>query len=65
MAITLEYDDPTIFAICSGDCCQHRNGKKVGTYFGKAYTVRKWKRSPVCDNCGSPMRKLHEVERED
>ena len=36
MSITLEFDDPTIFAICSGKCCQHRPGAKVGNYFGKA-----------------------------
>ncbi len=62
--VTLDYDDPTIFAICSGACARHENGKKVGNYFGKAYTVRKWKRSPKCDNCGSPMRFLYEVRKE-
>ena len=64
MAITLDYDDPTIFAICSGECCQHYRGKKVGNYFGKAYTVRKWKHGPVCDNCGSPMQAIYEVKRD-
>jgi len=64
MSITLEFDDPTIFAICSGKCCQHRPGAKVGNYFGKAFTPRKWKRGPVCDNCGAPMRMLYEVPRE-
>jgi hypothetical protein len=61
--IKLEYDDPTIFAICSGACCQHQTGKKVGNYFGRAYTVRLWKRSPTCENCHAPMRKLYEVEK--
>jgi hypothetical protein len=64
MAITLEFDDPTIFAICSGKCCSHRPGTKVGNYFGKAYTPRRWKRGPKCDNCGSDMRMLYEVTRE-
>jgi len=59
----LEYDDPTHFAQCGGACCQHRPGKKVGNYFAKAYTDRKWKQKPVCDNCGSQMRLLYEVER--
>lgn len=62
--IKLEFDDPTIFAKCGGACCQHRNGKKVGTYFAKAYTERKWKRNPVCDNCGSPMVFLYQIEKE-
>lgn len=62
--IKLEFDDPTIFAKCGGACCQHQNGKKVGLYFGKAYTDRKWKRNPVCDNCGSPMVFLYEIAKE-
>lgn len=62
--ITLDFDDPTMFAVCSGACGQHYPGKKVGNYFAKAYTARKWKRNPKCDNCGSPMRLLYEVEKE-
>ncbi len=61
--IKLEFDDPTIFAICSGKCSRHGPGQSVLSYFGKAYTDRKWKHSPVCDNCGSPMKQLYEVER--
>ena len=61
--IVLEFDDPTFFAECSGACNQHYPGKKVGNYFGKAYTTRKWRRHPVCDNCGAPMRLLFEIER--
>jgi hypothetical protein len=64
MAITLDYDDPTIFAICSGKCTQHRPGKKVGDYFAKAYTPRRWKRGPKCDNCSADMRFLYEVSRD-
>lgn len=62
--ITLNYDDPVIFAVCSGKCCQSYPGKKVGNYFGKAYTVRGWKRKPVCDNCKSPMRRIYEVTKD-
>lgn len=62
--IKLEFDDPTVFAKCSGACCQHFPGKKVGNYFAKAYTTRKWKRNPVCDNCGAPMTFLYEVGKE-
>lgn len=59
--IKLEFDDPTIFAKCSGPCTRSYAGKKVGEYFAKAYTQRKWKRGPVCDNCGSPMTLLFEI----
>lgn len=59
--IKLEFDDPTIFAKCSGRCTRSYPGKKVGDYFAKAYTVRKWKRGQVCDNCGSKMAFLFEV----
>jgi hypothetical protein len=62
--VTLDYDDPTIFAKCSGQCCRSYPGKKVGTYFGKAYTPRRWKRGPKCDNCSAPMVLLYEVSRE-
>jgi len=61
--VQLEFDDPTIFAICSGVCSQHRPGTKVGNYFGKAYTPRKWKQGQKCDNCKSPMKFLYEIER--
>lgn len=60
--IKLDYDDPVVFAVCSGACNQHYPGKKVGNYFGKAYTERGWKRQPVCDNCSSPMRPIFEIE---
>jgi len=62
--IKLEYDDPTIFAKCSGACCQHRNGKKVGSYYAKAYTDRKWRKNPTCENCDSPMEFLYEIRRD-
>jgi len=62
--IRLDYSDPTVFAACGGACNHHYPGKKVGMYFGKAYTERQWKRHPVCDNCGSPMRFLYEVRKE-
>jgi hypothetical protein len=61
--VELEFDDPTIFAVCSGACNRHYPGKSVGNYFGKAYTERKWKRGPICDNCGSPMTRIYEIER--
>lgn len=63
--ITLNFDDPTVFAVCGGPCGSHYPGKKVGTYFGKAYTARKWRGNPKCDNCGSPMRFIREVAVEE
>lgn len=60
--IKLEFDDPTMFAVCSGPCNRSHPGKKVGDYFAKAYTVRKWKRNPKCDNCSSPMVLLYELK---
>jgi hypothetical protein len=62
--IKLEYDDPTIFAKCSGACTRHFPGKHVGEYFAKAYTERKWRKNPTCDNCGAPMQFLYELEKE-
>lgn len=62
--ISLDFDDPTTFAVCGGSCNRSYPGKKVGNYFGKAYTDRKWKRGQVCDNCGGPMKFLFEVERD-
>lgn len=61
--ITLDFDDPTIFAICSGACSRHGPGQNVANYFAKAYTVRRWKRKPKCDNCKAPMKRIYEVER--
>lgn len=61
--VKLEFDDPTVFAQCGGACNRHHPGKKVGNYFAKAYTDRKWKHGPVCDNCGAPMKLLYEIER--
>lgn len=59
--ISITRDDPTVFAVCSGRCTRTGPGVKVGSYFGKAYTERKFARGPVCDNCKSPMRELRRV----
>lgn len=59
--ITLGPEDPTIFAGCPR-CNKRGIGVKIGDIFGKAYTARRWKREPVCDNCGGPLVKLFEVE---
>ena len=61
--ITLSPEDPTVFAVCP-TCRKVGNGNKPDHYFGKAYTERRWKRGPVCDNCNTPMEKLFEVSGE-
>jgi len=63
MAIQLNYDDPTVFAVCSGACNQHGPGRTVANYFAKAYTVRRWKKNPACDNCKSAMTAIYEIQR--
>lgn len=59
--IALGPEDPTIFAICPV-CNRRGTGVKVGDIFGKAFTTRKWKRDPVCENCGGPLTKIREIE---
>ena len=58
--VTLGPEDPTIFAKCP-KCNKTGKGVKIGDIFGKAYTVRRWKREPVCENCGSQLVKIFEV----
>lgn len=57
--VTLTREDPTVFAVCTGPCVRRGKGTKVGRYYGRAFTTRKWARNPVCENCKSPMRELH------
>jgi len=59
--LTLSPEDPTIFAKCP-HCCRSGKGKKMGDLFLKAFTARRWKRNPVCENCGGPLVVLYEVE---
>jgi hypothetical protein len=59
--IVLGPEDPTIFAICQ--ICNKRGlGVTVGDIFCKAFTARKWKRNPVCDNCGGSLTVVREIE---
>ena len=62
--LTLTDRDLTVFAKCSGLCARRGRGASVLRYFGKAYSERRWRTSPVCDNCGSPMAELHRVQVE-
>jgi hypothetical protein len=64
--IRLNPSDPTVFAECPK--CKspgHRNGKRFEHYFGKAYTVSQWRRTPVCDNCETPMVAIYSIDTED
>jgi len=58
--IMLGPEDPTIFAKCL-NCNKGGRGVKLGDIFCKAYTVRKWKRGQVCENCGGELTVLFEV----
>lgn len=60
--ITLDHDDPVVFAKCSGRCSQRGPGSSIESIFYKAYPRRHWDRRPVCDNCKSPMVMLYEVK---
>lgn len=68
---TLTREDPTVFARCAGRCSRRGKGTILGSrpgatsYYGRAYTARKWLRNPECDNCGSAMVEVHRVEVDD
>lgn len=59
--ITLDYDDPVVFAKCGGRCSQRGPGSSIANIFYKAYPRRRWDKHPVCDNCKSPMVMLYEI----
>ena len=59
--IALNSEDPTIFAKCP-NCCKSGRGVKVGNYFSKAYTERRWKKGQVCENCETPLVVVFTVE---
>jgi hypothetical protein len=62
--VALGPEDPTIFAKCP-NCTKTGIGVKVGDYFSKAFTARRWKKSPACDNCNTTLVKIYEVEIDD
>lgn len=59
--INLSPEDPTIFAGCP-KCNKRGIGWKVGNYYSKAFTVRRWRREPVCENCNTPLVVLYEIQ---
>ena len=61
--IFLNQEDPTIFAKCP-NCCKTGRGVPVGNYYSKAFTERRWRRDPVCENCETLLVKVFEIERE-
>lgn len=58
----LSPEDPVVFAKCPSCQPTGRGLSVTGNYYGKAFTTRRWKRGPVCENCGTPLKKLFEVE---
>lgn len=59
--VNLSPEDPTIFAKCE-NCCKRGRGVKIGDIFLKAFTERRWKRDPECENCGSLLTALYRIE---
>jgi hypothetical protein len=61
--IRLTGDDPIIAAKCPR-CDKHGNGKKVGTYYGKSFNERQWRRGQTCENCGSALVEIRRINIE-
>lgn len=59
--IKLTHEDPTVFAKCP-NCGRTGKGVKAGRYYGRAFTVHRWKRRPKCENCKAVLVKLFEVK---
>lgn len=59
--ITLDFDDPVIFAKCGGKCSQMGPGNSILNIFYRAYPRRRWDKNPKCDNCNSAMVMLYQV----
>ena len=58
---SLSSEDPTIFASCP-NCNKKGNGVKVGQYYSKAFTERRWKKGQNCENCNTPLVVLYTVD---
>lgn len=61
---SLSESDRTVFAKCP-KCCRTGKGTLAPNFYSMAYTKRQWKRSPTCENCGTVMKYLYEVETDD
>lgn len=61
--VQLTVHDPIMYAKCSKSAATGPK-RKVGHFFGKAYSKAQWEAEPVCDNCGSPMELLYSVKLE-
>lgn len=59
--ITLGPEDPTVFAICAR-CNRKGIGVTIGDIFCKAFTARRWKREPTCENCGGHLTAIRIIE---
>jgi hypothetical protein len=59
--LTLNEDDPTIFAKCPR-CTKRGNGRSVMSYYAASYSIRRWRRNPQCENCETPMQEIYRIE---
>jgi hypothetical protein len=50
----LNSEDPIIFAHCP-NCNKRGRGVKVGNYYSKAFTERRWRKGQNCENCDTPL----------
>lgn len=48
-------DAETVTAVCGGRCTKKGRGARVDSYYGKAFSAKKFARGPICDNCKAPM----------
>ena len=48
-------EDPSIFAKCPRCDSRRGRGEKFGFFYGKAFSVRQWRRQPTCENCGAVL----------
>lgn len=60
--IRLSDSDRTIFAVCKS-CNSGGKGKPAPNYFSMAYTKYQWRKTPTCDNCGTKMEMIYEVDK--
>jgi hypothetical protein len=61
--LRLTDEDPSIFAKCPR-CDSRGRGVKFGNYYGKAFSVRQWRREPTCENCGDALVEISRIKLE-
>jgi hypothetical protein len=61
--VRLTDEDPSIFAKCLR-CDRRGRGVSVGSYYGKAFNIRQWRRQPLCENCKTVLVEVRRIELE-